>query len=108
MDLVVVRLLFVALLVTFLGGAPRWIFAGVAPALGAVGAAFVWFEPYRRARVLSFLNPAADPLGKGHQALQSLIALRGIAQVRELLISLAATGPLAVSGVATRALIRGG
>jgi hypothetical protein len=42
------------------------------------------------------------------QALQSLIALRGIAQVRELLISLAATGPLAVSGVATRALIRGG
>jgi cell division protein FtsW len=68
-------ILAVALLVTFLGGAPRWIFAIATPALGAVGFAFVWFEPYRRARVLSFLNPAADPLGKGHQALQSLIAV---------------------------------
>jgi cell division protein FtsW len=68
-------ILFVALLVTFLGGAHRWIFAVAAPALGAVGFAFVWFEPYRRARVLSFLNPEADPLGKGHQALQSLIAV---------------------------------
>jgi cell division protein FtsW len=68
-------ILFVALLVTFLGGAPRWIFVVVTPILGAVGFAFVWLEPYRRARVLSFLNPAADPLGKGHQALQSLIAV---------------------------------
>ena len=68
-------ILLVALLVTFMGGAPRWIFAVAAPLLGAVGFAFVWFEPYRRARVLSFLNPAADPLGKGHQALQSLIAV---------------------------------
>lgn len=66
---------FVGLLVVFIGGAPRWIFALVIPVLGALGAAFVWFEPYRRARVLSFLNPAADPLGKGHQALQSLIAV---------------------------------
>lgn len=66
---------FVGLLVVFLGGAPRWIFAIVMPILGALGAAFVWFEPYRRARVLSFLNPESDPLGKGHQALQSLIAV---------------------------------
>jgi len=68
-------ILLVALLVTFLGGAPRWIFAVATPILGTVGFAFVWFEPYRRARVLSFLNPEADPLGKGHQALQSLIAV---------------------------------
>ncbi|BDU77067.1 putative lipid II flippase FtsW [Mesoterricola sediminis] len=68
-------ILSVVLLVTFLGGAASWIFAVAAPALGAVGFAFVWFEPYRRARVLSFLNPEADPLGKGHQALQSLIAV---------------------------------
>jgi cell division protein FtsW len=68
-------ILFVVMLVTFLGGAPRWIFAVATPILGAVGFAFVWFEPYRRARVLSFLNPSADPLGKGHQALQSLIAV---------------------------------
>ncbi len=68
-------ILFVAMLLIFLGGAPRWIFAVVTPALLLVGGAFVWFEPYRRARVLSFLNPEADPLGKGHQALQSLIAV---------------------------------
>jgi cell division protein FtsW len=30
---------------------------------------------YRRDRLLTFLNPEADPLGKGFQALQSLIAL---------------------------------
>jgi len=31
--------------------------------------------PYRRRRVLSFLDPEADPLGAGYQATQSLIAL---------------------------------
>ncbi len=30
---------------------------------------------YRRARLLSFMNPEADPLGKGFQAMQSLIAI---------------------------------
>ena len=30
---------------------------------------------YRRARLLSFLNPEADPLGSGFQAMQSLIAI---------------------------------
>jgi cell division protein FtsW len=40
--------------------------AGVALALGAA---------YRRDRLLTFLNPEADPLGKGFQAMQSLIAI---------------------------------
>ncbi len=31
--------------------------------------------PYRRRRVLSFLNPEADPLGSGYQAIQSKIAI---------------------------------
>ncbi len=65
----------VTLLLTFLGGAPKWIFAVAIPALGGVGAAFVVTSPYRLARVTSFLNPEADPLGKGHQALQSLVAV---------------------------------
>lgn len=36
---------------------------------------FVFGVAYRRERLLTFLNPAADPLGKGFQAMQSLIAV---------------------------------
>lgn len=68
-------LVFVALMVVFLGGAPKWIFAVAIPTLGALGTAFVVMSPYRMARITSFLNPEADPLGKGHQALQSLVAV---------------------------------
>lgn len=41
------------------------------PAIMALG----FSAAYRRDRLFSFLNPEADPLGKGFQALQSLIAL---------------------------------
>lgn len=68
-------IVFVAMMVVFLGGAPKWIFAVALPVLGALGAAFVVLSPYRMARITSFLNPEADPLGKGHQALQSLVAV---------------------------------
>ncbi|MBI4911538.1 MAG: putative lipid II flippase FtsW [Acidobacteria bacterium] len=68
-------LLFVALLLVFMGGAPKWIFVIAVPVLCAVGAAFILTSPYRLARVTSFLNPEQDPLGKGHQALQSLVAV---------------------------------
>jgi cell division protein FtsW len=65
----------VALLVVFLGGAPRWIFAVVIPVLGLVGFLFVRFSAYRWARFTSYLRPEDDPLGKGLQAIQSLIAV---------------------------------
>lgn len=59
----------------FLSGAPLRYVA----VLGGAGAAFAAFgalaEPYRRARVLSFLNPWADPLNTGYQTIQSLIAM---------------------------------
>src|SRR6266542_544299 len=45
--------------------------AGALPLV--IAAAFA--ASYRRARVLSFLRPEADPLGAGFQALQSLIAV---------------------------------
>ncbi len=35
----------------------------------------IWEVPYRRARVLAFLDPWADPLGGGFQVVQSLIAV---------------------------------
>ena len=45
--------------------------AGVVPLL----AALAFSASYRRARLLSFLRPEADPLGAGFQAIQSLIAV---------------------------------
>lgn len=41
--------------------------------IGTLGLAYA--QPYRWERVQSFLNPDADPLGSGLQALQSLVAL---------------------------------
>jgi cell division protein FtsW len=52
----------------------RYFFAGA-----AVVVPFVWLMvvsvPYRRQRLLTFLDPEADPLNHGYQAMQSLIAI---------------------------------
>jgi cell division protein FtsW len=42
---------------------------------GFVGFAAIWIEPYRRARVLSFMNPWGDAQGAGFQAVQALIGI---------------------------------
>ncbi|MDX1382550.1 MAG: putative lipid II flippase FtsW [Thermoanaerobaculia bacterium] len=42
---------------------------------GAGGLLLAYVQPYRWARIQSFLNPDADPLGAGLQAFQSLVAL---------------------------------
>jgi cell division protein FtsW len=46
---------------------------------GGLAIAFVlaaaWFEPYRRARLLSFLNPWDDPQGAGYQTVQAMLGL---------------------------------
>lgn len=65
----------VCVLVVFLGGAPGWIFAIVLPVLGTLAFAFVRFSKYRWDRVQNFMNPESDPLGKGHQIIQSLVAV---------------------------------
>jgi len=41
----------------------------------AVLLAAIWLEPYRRARLLSFLDPWQDPDGAGFQSVQAMIAL---------------------------------
>jgi cell division protein FtsW len=48
-----------------------------APALAALPALYwlVFHSPYRYNRLLAFLNPYADPLGKGFQIIQSYIAV---------------------------------
>ncbi len=35
----------------------------------------IWFEPYRRARLFSFLDPWSDPQNAGFQTVQAMIAL---------------------------------
>jgi len=37
--------------------------------------AAIWLEPYRRERILSFLDPWQDPQGAGFQSVQAMIAL---------------------------------
>jgi cell division protein FtsW len=70
--LIVAAIVFV---VIFVGGLPLPLIAGlgVVGFLGAGGMALA--EGYRRARIFAFLNPFADPLNSGYQAVQSLIAL---------------------------------
>lgn len=46
-----------------------------AAVLVPAGLALILSAEYRRDRLLTFLNPEADPLGKGFQAMQSLIAI---------------------------------
>ncbi len=65
----------IALALCFVAGAPvaplaGWATFGLAAATGLALAA-----PYRRARVLSFLDPWADPLHTGYQNIQSLVGL---------------------------------
>ena len=63
-----------AVLLWLAGARARW-FAFGALAILPMLAALMLSADYRRARILSFLNPEADPLGTGFQAIQSLIAV---------------------------------
>jgi cell division protein FtsW len=49
---------------------------GVAGAFVTVaGLAAIWLEPYRRARLLAFLDPWSDPQNAGFQSVQALIGM---------------------------------
>ena len=41
----------------------------------ALGAAAIYLEPYRRARLLSFIDPWQDPQGAGFQTVQAIIGM---------------------------------
>lgn len=64
----------VSIIMYFAGGAPVWHFLALIPA-GLVGFLFILASDYRRERLLTFLNPAADPLGASYHIRQILIAL---------------------------------
>ena len=63
----------------FVGGtALKWFLLAGVSAVGAVGAAVAVMPdlvPYAAARLASWLDPFADPLGDGHQTIQSLYAI---------------------------------
>ena len=49
--------------------------AGAAAIGVSLIAAAIWLEPYRRERILSFLDPWQDPQGAGFQSVQAMLAL---------------------------------
>ena len=59
----------------FLGGVPMWTFLGWGGVVSLVLAAILVAAPYRVERLLSFMNPWADPFGSGFQLTQALIAI---------------------------------
>lgn len=60
----------------FLAGVRLWKFALIiAAGLAALPIAWEMLHDYQKRRVLTFLDPAADPLGAGYNILQSMIAL---------------------------------
>ncbi len=70
----------VTLIVTFImlfvaGGRKKHLFGIVAPTMVAAAVTFTLIEPYRKARLLNFINPWKDAAGNGYQLIQSFYAL---------------------------------
>ena len=64
-----------ALGMLFLGGVPFWSFLGWAAFVVVSMGVVVMAAPYRVERLLTFMNPWADPFGSGFQLTQALIAI---------------------------------
>lgn len=69
-----VVILATALAMMFIGGAKLGQFALLMLLVSALGFALIYASPYRWERIISFLNPWADPLDSGFQLVQALIA----------------------------------
>ena len=62
--------------ILFLAGIRLWKFIlGLIITLVSIPIFLQSIKPYQRDRIISFLNPESDPLGKGYQLIQSKIAL---------------------------------
>lgn len=70
-----VVLLFIAAMVVLMSGVPMKFMGRIAGPLVVLATLVVLIEPYRRRRILSFLNPEGDASNSGYQIVQSLIAL---------------------------------
>ena len=67
-------LVMLAAMLLVAGTPVRTVGAGVAIA-ASLSMVVIWFEPYRRARLFSFLNPWNDAQGAGYQTVQAMIGL---------------------------------
>jgi cell division protein FtsW len=70
--IVIVTMLAAMLLVA---GTPIRTLGWAGTIVAGLALAAIWLEPYRRARILSFLDPWQDPEGAGFQTVQALIGL---------------------------------
>ncbi len=61
--------------VLLVSGVPLRLMALAGSFAVVLGGAAIWMEPYRKARVLSFLDPWKDPQGTGFQTVQAMIGL---------------------------------
>lgn len=69
-----ITLVFAVAVVLYLAGIDmKWVVSAFVAVVGLAAVA-IMAEPYRIKRVLSFLDPWADPLGKGYQSVQALLA----------------------------------
>ncbi|HEY0665789.1 MAG TPA: putative lipid II flippase FtsW [Gallionella sp.] len=64
----------IALATLWLGGFNLKVFAGLMVAVPLTLSALVIYSPYRMQRVIGFMDPWADPFGKGYQLSHALIA----------------------------------
>lgn len=64
----------IAMGILFLGGMSWRLFAGLIVMLVAGFLLLIWSSPYRMQRVIGFMDPWADPYGKGYQLSHALIA----------------------------------
>ncbi|MHB8826021.1 MAG: peptidoglycan glycosyltransferase FtsW, partial [Thiobacillus sp.] len=64
----------IAMGILFLGGLNWKVFAGLVVVLMIGFALLIFTSPYRMQRILGFMDPFADPYGKGYQLSHALIA----------------------------------
>ena len=64
----------IAMGILFLGGMSVRLFVGLILLLVVGFILLIWFSPYRLQRVVGFMDPWADPYGKGYQLSHALIA----------------------------------
>ena len=64
----------IAMAILFLGGMNWRLFAGLIAMLVVGFLLLIWSSPYRMQRIIGFMDPWADPFGKGYQLSHALIA----------------------------------